>query len=332
MPVITGVTFDFGSHRSAAVGSDNWPLTWSEDDNQYAFWGDGGGFGGSDTDGRASFGVARVEGDNGNYRGVNRYGGKNGECAAAIDGKGHGAPLSINGILYAWITPHSDAQGYESFTLYKSSDKGCSWNKLDVVFARASESVAFGSFVQFGKNDSSARDAYVYTVAVQITNADSLSIVQRPGNVMLLRVPSTLIEDRGAYEYYAGLDSTGQPIWSSDSAKKAAIYQDANGVGPFAQMSYVPGLDRFVYTNQHGNGMDDSGMRSLLTMAEAPQPWGPWSVFYKDLFFAQIEQSVFQWNFAPKWFRNGGHDFTLTFSGAGSNDSWNTIDGSFKAP
>jgi hypothetical protein len=38
---------------------------------------------------------------------------------------------------------------------------------------------------------------------------------------------------------------------------------------------------------------------------------------------------VFQWNFAPKWFRNGGREFTLVFSGVRTNDSWNTIDGEF---
>jgi hypothetical protein len=60
-----------------------------------------------------------------------------------------------------------------------------------------------------------------------------------------------------------------------------------------------------------------------------PQPWGPWHVFYKDVFVPQIDRSVFQWNFAPKWFRNGGREFTLTFSGVRINDSWNSIDGTF---
>ena len=56
------MTFDAASHRRAAEGSDNWPVTWSDDDHQYAVWGDGGGFNGTESDGRASFGVARIEG------------------------------------------------------------------------------------------------------------------------------------------------------------------------------------------------------------------------------------------------------------------------------
>jgi hypothetical protein len=328
-PVITGVTFDATSHQRAADGSDNWPMTWSSDDQQYATWGDGGGFGGSESDGRVSLGVARIEGDASAYRGVNRMGGKSGECQSGIDGKSHGAPLSIGGVLYAWITPGSGAGGFDSFTLYRSDDKGCAWTRLDVTFTHASDHIGYGSFVQFGKDNSAALDAYVYTVATEIADSSSLNIVQKPGRVMLVRAPAMSIEDRGTYEFFTGLDSTGQPEWSASAADRHAIYEDAAGVGPFPQMAFVPGLDRMVYTNQHGSGSGDAAVQSLLTMAEAPQPWGPWSVFFNERFVPSIEQSVFQWNFAPKWFRNGGRDFTLVFSGTGANDSWNTIDGTF---
>jgi hypothetical protein len=327
------VTFDVNSHRRLATESDNWPLTWSDDDNQYAVWGDGGGFGSDGLEGRVEFGVARVSGDHDNYEGFNRFGGINAECPGGIRGKGHGAPISIGGVLYVWFTPSASTMGFDTFILFRSRDKGCTWTLLDTAFTREQDSVAFGSFVQFGKDNGLARDAYVYTVAVAVTDRLQLNIVQRPGKIMMLRVPRLAIEDRGAYEFYAGLDSTGQPKWSTNQADKVPIYEDALGVGPYPQMSFVPGLQRLVYTNQHGDGFVSStgisGYRSLLTMAEGPQPWGPWTVFYKDVFVPQIDRSVFQWNFAPKWFRNGGRDFTLTFSGVRTNDSWNTIDGTF---
>lgn len=329
IPVITGVTFDSTSHRREAQGSDNWPATWSDDDNQYAVWGDGGGAGGDESAGRSSFGIARIEGDRGNYRIVNRFGGKRGECPSTIDGKGHGAPISLHGVLYVWITPKSGVAGYDSFTLYRSLDKGCTWSRLDVTFSRSTENISFGSFVQFGRDDALAADAYAYTLAAAISNADSLGVVQRPGRIMLLRVAVASIEDRGAYEYFAGLDATGQPIWSSESARKASIYEDADGVGPFPQMSYVPGLDRLVYTNEHGDGATSKNRQSLLTLAEAPHPWGPWAVIYRDVFLPDNQQTVFQWNFAPKWFSGDGREFTLIFSGDDNNDSWNTVNGTF---
>jgi hypothetical protein len=327
--VITGVTFDFSSHRRLATESDNWPITWSDDDNQYAVWGDGGGFGSDGHQGRVEFGVARVTGDHDDYQGFNRFGGLNPECPGGIRGKGHGAPLSIGGVLYVWFTPSASTMGFDTFILFRSRDKGCTWTLLDAAFTRQDEGIAFGSFVQFGKDHRLARDAYVYTVAVEVTGDLILSIVQRPGRIILLRVPALSIEDRGAYEFYAGQDSSGQPKWSTNQADKVPIYEDPRGVGPYPQMSFVPGLERLVYTNQHGDGSTLSGYRSRLTMAEGPTPWGPWNVFYEDVFFPQSEQRVFQWNFAPKWFRNGGRDFTLTFSGVGTQDSWNTIDGTF---
>ncbi len=302
-------------------------MTWSNDNHQYAVWGDGGGFGGTESSGRASFGVARVEGDSNNYRGVNRFGGKGGACRSTITGKGHGAPISIRGVLYVWVTPGAGAQGYQRFVLHRSADKGCTWKRLAVEFVRSRDHISYGSFVQFGRDNTAARDAYVYTVAPEVTNASSLTIVQKPGRVMLVRVATASIDDRGAYEFFAGLDSSGQPRWSTDAAKRRPIYQDKAGVGPFPQMTFVPGLDRMIYTNQYGPSSGNAGAQSLLTMAEAPQPWGPWHVFYRARFQPQIERTVFQWNFAPKWFRNGGRDFTLIFSGHDSNDSWNTIDG-----
>jgi len=327
--VITGVTFKTASHRRAAQGSDNWPATWSDDDHQYAVWGDGGGFGGTESDGRASFGVARIEGDGQTYHGVNRFGGRKGACRSTITGKGHGAPISIRGVLYVWITPGAGAQGYKRFVLHRSRDKGCTWTRLGVAFVRARDHISYGSFVQFGRDNTSARDAYVYTVATEVTDISTLRIVQRPGRVMLVRVPAATIEDRGTYQFFAGLDSSGEPRWSADPAKRRPIYQDAAGVGPFPQMTFVPGLDRMVYTNQHGSGSGNAAAQSLLTMAEAPNPWGPWHVFHRARFFPQIERTVFQWNFAPKWFTNGGRNFTLIFSGNESNDAWNTIDGTF---
>jgi hypothetical protein len=323
------VTFDESSHRRLATESDNWPITWSDDDNQYAVWGDGGGFGSDGLQGRVEFGVARVTGVHDNYEGFNRFGGLNAECPGGIRGKGHGAPLSIGGVLYVWFTPSASTMGFDTFILFRSRDKGCTWTLLDAAFTREEDGISFGSFVQFGKDHGLARDAYVYTVAVEVTGTLVLNTVQRPGRIILLRVPRLTIEDRGAYEFYAGLDRTGQPKWSTSQADKVPIYDDPSGVGPFPQMSFVPGLQRLVYTNQHGDGSTTSGYRSRLTMAEAPNPWGPWNVFYKDVFVPQLEQRVFQWSFAPKWFRNGGRDFTLTFSGVGTQDSWNTIDGTF---
>ncbi len=75
-PVIAGVTWDWTMRRTAAPGSDLWPVTWGADDLLYTAWGDGGGFGGTDQDGRAAMGFARIEGPPERFVGVNINGGK----------------------------------------------------------------------------------------------------------------------------------------------------------------------------------------------------------------------------------------------------------------
>jgi hypothetical protein len=60
-PVIAGLTLDWSTHQRHALGSDNWQLTWADDDHLYGAWGDGGGFGGSNDDGRVGLGFARIE-------------------------------------------------------------------------------------------------------------------------------------------------------------------------------------------------------------------------------------------------------------------------------
>src|SRR5262245_3667829 len=60
--IISGLQWDWSTHRKLAPGSDLWPVTWASDGNLYAAWGDGGGFGGTDSDGRVSMGFARLEG------------------------------------------------------------------------------------------------------------------------------------------------------------------------------------------------------------------------------------------------------------------------------
>ena len=39
---ILDVSFDFSTHKSLCPGSDNWAITWSNDNHQYATWCDAG--------------------------------------------------------------------------------------------------------------------------------------------------------------------------------------------------------------------------------------------------------------------------------------------------
>ena len=84
---ITGIHFDWSTYQRRAPGSDNWPLTWCEDDHQYTSWGDGGGFAGTNKKGRVSLGFGRIEGPYENFTGVNTWGGLAAENPRTFTGK-----------------------------------------------------------------------------------------------------------------------------------------------------------------------------------------------------------------------------------------------------
>src|SRR5207237_3607032 len=82
--VIDRITWHWETYRTAAPGSDLWPVTWGRDDHLYAAWGDGGGFGGTDQDGRVALGFARIEGPPERFAGFNVNGGKKPEDRASF--------------------------------------------------------------------------------------------------------------------------------------------------------------------------------------------------------------------------------------------------------
>src|SRR5690606_22179113 len=164
--LIKGITFDWSSRIRLAPGSDNWPLTWADDGHQYASFGDGGGFGGTNAEGRVSMGVARIEGDDRkHYKGVNVWGGRNAENPATFTGKSWGI-IAIDGTFYMWRSGEASEDCFEFQRLYRSFDRGATWEDTGVEFNIDSVGRSRGFFVptflQFGKDYRGARDNYVY--------------------------------------------------------------------------------------------------------------------------------------------------------------------------
>jgi hypothetical protein len=328
-PVIAEVRFDWSTHDRRAPGSDNWPVTWAGDDHQYTSWGDGGGFGGTNRDGRVSLGVARIEGEATDYQGFNVWGGKEPESKATFEGKSYGI-LSVGGVLYMWVSPGSGAKGYTEARIYRSENHGASWTGANWAFTK-SDGLILPTFLQFGKDYQGARDRFVYVYAnhfkrklLRLTK-DRLRIHQ-PGEIALMRVPTTGILDRNSYEFFAGVDGNGNPRWTKDLAVRKAVFEDTNGVGWNTSASYNAGLRRYLVTTEHV-----ASMKGNIGIFDAPEPWGPWTtVLYASAFGEpQIEPTAFFWNFPTKWISGDGKSFTLVFTGMNTNDSWNTVRGAF---
>jgi hypothetical protein len=342
--LIKGVTFDWSTHIRLAEGSDNWPITWADDDHQYTSWGDGGGFGGTNQDGRVSLGVARIEGRGDNYRGFNVWGGvnpgnslqfsgQNPEDPSQLRGKSYGI-ISIDGVLYKWVGPGSNTQSYEEARLFHSTDYGATWTPADWAFVKADDLI-MPTILNFGKDYAGARDNFVYHYFIELQGDPADLGVHMPGKIHLLRVDkSEILTSKSSYEYFNGLDGNGNAVWSNDINVKQPVFEDPNGVGWNLAVSYNAGLKRYILTTEHTESNQGN-----LSIFDAPEPWGPWTTvaymnysdgtqFAHD--FPGVPDTTFFWNFANKWLSEDGKDFTLIFTGSRVNDSWNTVKGSFE--
>ncbi|MCK5395820.1 MAG: DUF11 domain-containing protein [Gammaproteobacteria bacterium] len=325
---------DTPGNNVSASGSDNWPITWSGNNNQYTSFGDGQGFTTFNST-RASLGVARIEGNKDNYSAFDIF--KTGETSGGWGGKSLGI-LAIGTDLYMFRNgTGSSAGAYEQTELYTSTDNGFSWNYTGVRWL-PNESTGIDSFfsptfLQFGKGYAGARDNYVYIYANEITTSVGPGRwnVQKPGKISLLRVNKTALGDKNAYEYFSGLDASNNPTWSADSSDRKPVFNDdTNGIMR-TSVSYNAGLGRYLLTTQQVNRWQADNYH--IGIYEAPEPWGPWStILLKNP--ADIgsglnnDTKTVYWNFSNKWLSDDGRNFVMVYTGPG-RDQWGTVEGRF---
>ncbi len=192
---LTAMTWHWDTYKTAAIGSDLWPVTWGPEDHLYLAWGDGRGFGGSDSDGRVSLGFARIEGGPQNFQGFNINGGKNPEHPASFPKKGKtDALLFDQGVLYANINLQDGKWPEVNHVLAWSSNDGASWIKNDWLFAKGQDNFRPAKFLNFGKNGAGAPASlagYIYLYGVKREPQH-----QGNENLYLARVPRERIRRR----------------------------------------------------------------------------------------------------------------------------------------
>lgn len=329
--VITGFELDWSTHRRGADGSGDWGSTWADDGHLYTAWGNGGGFGGSNVDGRVYLGFARIEGDPDNYRAYNVWGGHEAENPAEFGGKAYSL-VSVDGAFYTWRCGDSDGDTSLDFQeLYRSTNRGATWRSTGVkfvqnAFAEGDPGFYCPVFLQYGQDYAGARDDYVYVYAPEIQQTASL-YPQIPGEVTLMRVPRAMINVRSSYEFFAGTDADGEPAWSFDGSERMPVFSDPeNGVTQHVTAVHNPGLDRYILTTEHSAHAEGN-----IGVYEGPTPWGPWAtVHFADAFgrFKTLDNN-FMWVIPSNWLSENGEEFVMIYSGKARNDSWNTVEGRF---
>ncbi len=277
-----------------ASGSDNWPLTWGDDDAMYTAYGDGKGFR-PFVDRKLSMGLCRIVGGPANFVGANLRSPTTEQVGDGAKGMKASGILMVDGVLYLLVRNAGNS------TLAWSEDHGKTWTWSDWKFE-----TSFGcpTFLNFGANYAQARDDYVY-----IYSQDSNTAYERADRMVLARVMKTQLRDRSAYEFFAGMEKA-QPVFTSNINQRAAVFEHA-GQCYRSSVTYNSALKRYLWC-QTGRG-EDTRFRGGFAIYDAPQPWGPWTT----AFFTN------EWDMGPgessslptKWMSDDGKTVHLVFSG-----------------
>ena len=205
-PMVHDARFGAEIHREA-IDSDNWPLTWGEDDSQYTSYGDGFGFE-PRLPHKLGMGFARITGGADDFRGVNirSDGERIGDGAKSLKASGM---LMVHGVLYLWARNASNAQ------LLWSDDLAKTWHAGFVL----DESFGSPAFLNFGRNYAGARDGFVYTYS-----QDGPSAYESDNDLVLARVPQARIRERAAWQFFDHLDENGQPLWTGDVGRRGSVF------------------------------------------------------------------------------------------------------------
>ncbi len=279
-----------------AKGSDNWPITWADDDNLYTAYGDGWGFE-PKTKKKLSLGIAKIIGVPPDFQGTNIRTDSGERIGQGAKGAKASGILCVEGVLYILVRNTGNSQ------IAWSADHGKNWEWCDWKFT-----ASFGAptFLNFGRNYAGARDDFVY-----IFSHDSDSAYEPAGRMVMARVPKDRICERQAYEFFKGLDDLGKPIWTKNIHGRGAVFINP-GRCYRSGISYNAGLKRYLWC-QTIYGEDDMRFNGGIGIFDAPQPWGPWtSVFYTENWDVGSGETS---SLPTKWMSNDGKTCYLLFSG-----------------
>ena len=126
------------------------------------------------------------------------------------------------------------------------------------------------------------------------------------------------INDPKAYEYFAGHDKSGNPVWTRDFADIKPLIEWNNNMG-CVTATYVPGLKKYLMCITDG-WPTVAKMNSYIL--EADRLTGPWRmvVYMKD-----FGQQAYFLNFPSKFISDDGKMLWLCYSANFSN-GWNGVD------
>lgn len=334
---LTGITFT-GRHAEYTT-ADTWYPSWAADGKMYSPWTDGmvNGIGSGSYKGtEATTGYATILGDDPLHLTITDAGTVT-ASAAPYGGRYPAGSLVYHGVWY-----------YGTYSLNQSPDKKLNWDILGPFTgfrysddngktwhetrhtpdhplfpepARFGGKIRMGAphFVDFGRDMQYSPDGKAYLVAHGASDPDPLD---RDANlswvtadeVYLARVTPTPanMDDASQYEYFAGNDAAGKPVWTHDFAAMKPLVKWNNNMGSVT-MTYDAPLKKYLMAVTDGTNTVGKFNTYIL---ESPQMTGPWKLvsYMKDF----GEQAYFV-NFPSKFISPDGKTAWLSYSANFSN-------------
>jgi hypothetical protein len=270
----------------SASDGDLWPSCWAGNGNLYTANGDGKGFS-LDTE-FADIAVSEVKGEPGSLSGTTIARGD--QVGSIWSGGGYNRKptgmVCVGDTMYLAVQDLAlDFNDVPAATILKSTDHGrtWTWDKSKPMVADHVFTTIW--FADYGKGGAAAPDGYVYAYGLDGNWRDSFDdTVADPQSVYLARVPKSKVQDRTAWEFFAGSNDRGKPSWSSKLDDRRPVLTDqrrlyaqtygtnASNLSTISQggVTYLAAQQRYVYT---------SWTEYTFEFYEAPTPWGPWKHF-----------------------------------------------------
>ncbi len=345
---------------------DNWHMSWAEDDRQYVSLCDGSGF--SDQF-KAVYNsrIFAIEGgpQGAQFHDVPGYPLLGDPIQMPSDARYYSfGTFALDGRLYQYLSTFDRA--YQPIELSKppvdhpmrfvgakliySPDNGRTWCNQDgstpvvwegwdkrsretlVFFEEDQEAFSLLTVLQMGKNYRLNRDGFVYIYSPNGNTEGTMN------ELVMFRTPSAKILDRSAYEFFAGLRSTGDAKWTKDIGARKPVQVFPRGWvnrmwHPYAwhpSVVYNAPLGLYMMANWGmgtGTTADPfSGVTidhmwfakpSYLGFWIAPNPWGPWTQIYEETKWmpeGDAAARAYQPQIAPKWIAADGKSFWIVWT------------------
>ena len=282
--------------------ADTWYPSWASDGNLYSPWTDGNvnglgsGSGGKD----ATTGHAKIIGDDPFKLQVVDQGVYKSD-PAPYGGRYPCGSLVHNGVwYYGTYCLHPSGDAPHEGTNYNwpwlgpfvgfrySTDFGKTWTQTPCTPAKPlfgesalhGEPVKIGAphFVDFGKNMEHSPDGKAYLVAHGAHDDKNRRFAYNSwitgDEIYLLRVKPSIenINDVSKYEFFAGLDASDKPVWSSEFGKIKPIAEWNNNMG-CVTITYNAPLKRYLMCVTDGGNTTSRYNTYILESNEISGPW-----------------------------------------------------------